>query len=607
MARAKGLTDTALIRRVGSHVRRFKKDLVLCFILDLLATPLGLLVPIPLKIAVDSVIGSAPMPEIIRPFIPDLITRSSLNLLLFAVGLQVFVVFCIQMQSLLSYTLRTRAGENMTLDFRTRLFHQVQRLSLIFHDTRGTTDSIYRIQYDAPAIQWLTIQGMLPLLSSVVMLVSMIYVIVCLNLCLALVALGILPLLFWYSHSFSRRMRPRYKETKQLESNALKIIQEVLTAIRVVKVFGRERDEEERFKNQSQKNVDAKISLARAEGQYGLLVNITTAVGSAAVLFMGVSSVQRGNLTVGELLMVITYLGQLYSPVKSISNKVKGMQSSLASLQRSFELLDELPEVEEKPGATPLVKSKGAVVFDNVTFYYDGTEPVLRNVSFSVPPGAHIGIRGKTGAGKSTLISLLYRLYDPQVGRILIDGMDVRDYKLADLRNQFAIMLQDPMLFSTSILENIAYGSPGADRQKIIDAAMAADAHEFIMELPRGYDTLVGERGMRLSGGERQRISLARAFLKDAPILILDEPTSSVDMGTEASIMASLKRLMNGRTTFIITHRLNMLENFGKILHLESGYVSETTSEPLQTAERFLKSSPGTPGKRRQKRIKHGH
>jgi ATP-binding cassette subfamily B protein len=554
-------------------VKPFRRHLVGIFLLDLMATPLGLLVPVPLKIAVDSVVGTAPLPAILAAWVPDFVAGSKLNLLIFAVGMQISVVVLMQLQSLSGHSLRTKVGERMTLAFRTRLFHQAQRLSLLFHDQKGTTDSIYRIQYDAPSIQWLTIYGLLPFLSASVLLISMIYVIVRLNWHLALVALTILPPLFFYSRFYNQRMRSRYKETKQLESNALKVIQEVLTAIRVVKVFGREDDEEERFKQQSNKNVAAKTRIALAEGGFGLIVNFTTALGSAAVLFIGVLNVQSGRLTVGELLMIITYLGQLYSPVKSISNQAKNMQSALASLQRAFELLDEMPEVAEKPAARSLKRAVGAIEFRGVNFAYDGHQPVLKNISFCVEPGIRLGIQGRTGAGKSTLLSLLCRLYDPQTGQILLDSTDICDYKISDLRSQFAIMLQEPMLFSTSIAENIAYARPGADFQEIMAAARAANAHEFIVKLSNGYETLVGDRGMCLSGGERQRISLARAYLKNAPILILDEPTSSVDIWTEAGIMQAMERLMQGRTTLMIAHRLSTLEICDQLLLIENGQI----------------------------------
>ena len=572
-------TDFKLFRRVLSQVKPFWPFFAAIFLLDLLITPLTLLVPVPLKIAVDSVIGTTPLPKIIFPVVPEFIVNSKWSLLVFAVVLQVLIVLLIELQSLFGYFLRTKVGEQMTLKFRARLFHQAQRLSLIFHDSRGTTDSIYRIQYDAPSIQWLTIYGVMPLFSSVVMLFSMIYVIVLLNWQLALVALTILPPLFFLSRYYNRRMRPRYTEVKQLESNAFQVIQEVLTGIRVVKAFGREDDEEERFVNQSSKNVQEKIRLSFAEGGFGLLVNLTTALGSATVLFIGVLSVQSGSLTVGELLMVISYLAQLYSPVKSIANQVKGLQSQLASVQRAFDLLDETPEVVEKPQARSLQRARGAIEFRNVTFAYDTVNSVLKNISLSIPQGIRLGIQGRTGAGKSSLVSLLVRLYDPQKGQILLDWVDLRDYKLVDLRNQFAIMLQEPMLFSTSIAENIAYARPKADLKEIEASARAANAHEFIINLPEGYNTLVGERGMRLSGGERQRISLARAFLKNAPILILDEPTSSVDIGTEAGIMEAMERLMKGRTTFMIAHRLSTLENCDELLVIEDGRLVAQTSD----------------------------
>jgi len=529
---------------------------------------------VPLKIVIDSIIGSAPLPGLIIPFVPKFIAGSKQSLLVLAAVMQVFIVLLMQVQSLLTYYLRTKIGEGMTLNFRAHLFHQAQRLSLIWHDSRGTTDSIYRIQYDAPSIQWLTIYGFMPLVSSVVMLLSMIYVIVRLNFQLALVALAILPPLYIYSRFYNRRMRPRYRKTKQLESNAFQVIQEVLTAIRVVKAFGREDDEEERFIHQSGKNVQAKTRLALAEGVFGLLVNITIGIGSATVLFIGVLNVQSRSLTVGELLMVITYLSQLYSPVRNISKQVTGLQSQLASAQRAFELLDQTPEVVERPRAIPLQRAKGYIEFRNVTFAYDGVNPVLRNISFSLPWGTRLGIQGPTGAGKSTLVCLLYRLFDPLEGQILLDGIDLRDYRLADLRNQFTIMLQEPVLFSTSIAENIAYARPGTDFEEIVEAARAANAHDFVVDLPEGYDTLVGERGMRLSGGERQRISLARAFLKNAPILIFDEPTSSVDIGTEARIIDAMERLIKGRTTFMVAHRLSTLENCDELLVIEEGQLA---------------------------------
>jgi len=278
----------------------------------------------------------------------------------------------------------------------------------------------------------------------------------------------------------------------------------------------------------------AEIRIASLEGTCGLSVSLVTAVGMAAVLLIGVRSVRSGALTLGELLLVLGYLTQLYSPLKTMSKKMAVMQSHLAGAERAFALLDESPDVIERSNARRLARAQGAVAFRDVWFAYQEGPPVLSDISLEIRPGNRAGIVGSTGAGKSTLVNLLPRFYDPTEGEILLDGRDLREYKVADLRNQFAIVLQEPLLFSTSIGENIAYARPGAGKEEIMAAAMAADAHDFIIGLPNGYETQVGERGMRLSGGERQRISLARAFLKDAPVLILDEPTSSVDARTEA-------------------------------------------------------------------------
>jgi ATP-binding cassette subfamily B protein len=302
-----------------------------------------------------------------------------------------------------------------------------------------------------------------------------------------------------------------------------------------------------------------------------MLVGVTTAVGTATVLFIGMNHVRAGTLTLGELLLVMGYLAQLYGPLKAISKRAASLQSHLAGAERAFALLDEAPDVAERPGARPLARAAGAVAFRGVCFTYASGRPILQDVSFEFAPGTRVGIAGVTGAGKTTLVNLLTRFYDPTAGQILLDGVDLRDYRLADLRNQFAIVLQEPVLFSTSIAENIAYARPDAREEEVVAAAKAANAHEFISRLPEGYQTRVGERGMRLSGGERQRIALARAFLKDAPVLILDEPTSSVDVKTEAAILEAMGRLRQGRTSFMIAHRLSTLASCDVLLQIEHG------------------------------------
>ena len=557
-------------RRILAQIRPFWRQIGLLLLVDLLATPLLLLTPVPLKIAVDSVIGSDPLPGFVDPFVPASFVGSSIALLTLVAVLQVLVVLLGELQSLVSYVLQTRTGERLTLDFRGRLFRHVQRLSLSFHDTRGSHDSIYRIQYDAEAMQHI-VESVIPFVAAFAMLASAIFVTASIDPQLALVAMAVVPVLFVLSRVYTRRVRRRYHDLKELESSALGVLQDVLTSMRVVKAFGKERDEHARYIARSDRTVRARVRLSLTEAAFGLAVNVAIAIGTATVLFVGVRHVQSGVLTLGELLMVMAYLTQLYGPLETISQKVGDLQSSFASAERAFELLDEIPDVQERPHARRLVRARGAIEFRDVSFGYNGQVSVLRDISFGIAPGTRLGIVGKTGAGKTTLVSLITRFYDPTAGAILLDGVDLRDYRLADLRNQFGIVLQEPVLFSTSIAENIAYARPGASWRDVIAAANAANAHEFIGELPDGYDTVVGERGMRLSGGERQRIALARAFLKDAPILILDEPTSSVDTQTETAIMEASERLMQGRTSLMIAHRLSTLENCDARFEIEFG------------------------------------
>jgi ATP-binding cassette subfamily B protein len=543
------------------------------FAIDLCATPLALFGPVPLKIVVDTIIGAQPLPPWLEALLPNSVMASKLLLLSMATVLQVLIVFLNQLQGLGSYVLRTHTGERLTLDFRARLFRHVQRLAFTFHDARGTADTIYCIQYDAPAVQWLTIYGVIPLITSGVTLLSMIYVTAHLDWHLALVAMSIIPLLMIIPRVYERRMRGQYTNVKELESSTLGVVQEVLTALRVVKAFGREDHEQERFVGLSSAGMGARIRLAFVESAVSLLSHVITAIGAALVLYIGVRSVLAGRLTLGELLMVLTYLTQLYGPLNAMSDKIIGLQPSKASIKRAFDLLDAVPEVAERPHARPLKRAAGAIELRGVAFAYERQNLILDDMAFAIQAGTRLGIAGRTGAGKSTLVSLLMRFYDPSAGQILLDGVDLRDYKLADLRNQFAVVMQEPVLFSSSIAENIAYGRPVASFQEIVAAAKVANAHDFIADLPNGYDTLVGERGMRLSGGERQRIALARAFLKDAPILILDEPTSSIDIATEAMIMEAMQRVMVGRTTVMIAHRLSTLEVCDARLVIEHGHI----------------------------------
>jgi ATP-binding cassette subfamily B protein len=489
----------------------------------------------------------------------------------------------------------------LVLGFRAQLFGHAQRLSLAYHDSRGTSDSTYRIQYDATALPSIAVEGVIPLVTAAGTVAGMVYLTIQIDWQLALVALTVAPILFLTSWAYRPRLRSQSRAVKKLESSALAVVQEVLTALRVVKAFGQEARERDRLVRCSREGMGARLRLLLIEGGFGSVISLTTAAGAAAVLFLGTRHVQSGVLTLGQLLQVMVYLTQLYAPLKTLSRKATSLQSHLASAERAFALLDEAPDVAERSHARPLVRAAGAVTCRHVSFAYGADPPVLRDIAFEVGPGTRVGIAGMTGAGKTTLVNLLTRFYDPTEGHILLDGVDLRDYRLADLRNQFAIVLQDSVLFSTSIAENIAYARPGASEEEIIQAAKAANAHDFIARLPQGYQTPVGERGMRLSGGERQRLALARAFLKDAPLLILDEPTSSVDIRTESVILEAMERLMRGRTTFLIAHRLSTMEHCDLLLCIEGGRLVDVRADVAAAIREMLASKERSATVRRRK------
>ncbi len=557
-------------------------------LLGLLSPPLALLAPLPLKIAVDNVIHSHPLPRFLDAWLPEALKQSPQAVLLFAVLLLVGVTVATELCDLSSQWLAAYTGEKLLRNFRARMFRHVQRLSLSYHDTKGTADSVYRIQYDATSVQRIAVESVVPSISSALTLAAMAYVTFRISWQLALVAMSVSPAIYLLSRACRKRLRHQSREVKKIECSALSVIQEVLGAARVVKAFGQEDREDERFARKSNEGMGARLKLVLAERRFGLLVALLTALGTAAVLFVGIRSVLSRAMSLGDLLLVMGYVAKLNTPLKTIGRKMASLQSNLASAERAFALLDEARDVVERPNARPLARARGAMAFRNLSFAYEKDRPVLRDISLEIPPGTCVGIAGTTGAGKTTLVNLLTRFYDPNSGEILLDGIDLRDYKLNDLRNQFAIVLQEPVLFSSCIAENIAYARLGATECEIIAAARAANAHDFIVRLPQGYNTVVGERGMRLSGGERQRISIARAFLKDAPILILDEPTSSVDVRTEAAIVDAMERLMRGRTAFIIAHRAGALNHCDLILRIEQGRVMALEPTTRRGAEETL-------------------
>jgi len=565
-------SDGALYRRLLQESRPFWGHLAALFVVQLLATPIALLAPLPLQVTVDHVLGSKPLPGWLAAALPTSWQAPDALLLVAAVTL-VVATLLIQVQEMAAWVYRTWVGERLVLEFRSRLFRHVQHLSLAFHDAGSTSQSVYRVQSDASSIDTVVVQGLLRIGTVAIRVIVLALVTARISGTLVLIALLAGPVMMVLTRIYRGPLRERWKDAKKEENAAMSVVQEALSAVRVVKAFGQEERERRRFLDRARASVEANVKAVSSHGGFDVWVGLTAGLAGAAVLFVGAREVRAGTLTLGQLLLVVGYLTQLLAPLREIGTKTADLQRSLAGAERTFHLLDEKPEAQERPGPRSAVRARGDVEFREVTFAYGSAAPVLSDVSFHVAAGARVGIAGRTGSGKSTLLSLLFRFYEPRSGAILLDGIDTRSWRLSELRHQFAMVLQDTVLFSTTIAENIAYGRPDATPDEIVAAAKAADAHDFIMRLGKGYDTEVGERGVRLSGGERQRVSLARAFLKDAPILILDEPTSALDTQTEASVIAALERLMKGRTTFMIAHRLSTLASCDVRLEVVDGRV----------------------------------
>lgn len=583
----------AMHRRLWRLAQPYWLHLTAIFLLSVIGAPIGLLLAFPLKIAVDNVIGSRPLPHLFAGLLPAAWHGSKSANLILAVGLLLALSLASDLQSFASWLLQTYTGEKMVLDLRSRLFWHAQRMSLLFHDRRGPNDVAYRIQHDAPAIQFIFLQGAAPLLSASLSFVALLAVTLRLDWKLAIIAVSISPVLFLLARRSSRYARRGWDGIKKLDSSAMLVLHEALASIRVVKAFSREHFEDRQFRLRSRQRMEQQVSVAARQAGFHVLITATMAAGSAAALWVGVRHVQSGRLTLGDLMLAMAYMAQLYEPLRTISSKMPDLQGWIVSLERALELQEGTPELSEarRPNAPAIPgRAQGRLVFHNVSFSYPNGGLALDAVSFDIPPGARVGIIGPSGSGKSTLINMLTRFYDPSSGQVLLDGRDLREYHLADLRRQFAIILQEPVMFSASVAENIAYGCPQASRQQVIEAARAAMAHEFIMALPQGYATKTGEGGCRLSGGERQRLGIARAFLKDSPVLVLDEPTSAVDVRTEQEIMDAMHSLSRGRTTFVIAHRLSTVADCDVILALREGrLVSQTAS--LECALRALGDS----------------
>ncbi|HEY2055036.1 MAG TPA: ABC transporter ATP-binding protein [Solirubrobacterales bacterium] len=558
--------------RIKPYLRPYRRRLILVICLTVGAAVFGLAEPWPLAVILNNVLHETEPTGIVRDiFGPDpmiwvvLVSMVSARFLLIVFG-NAFTV--------LNHYLGAKTEQNMVLDLRSDLFAHAQRLSFTFHDRRQTGALMSQINLQASAVGTI-VMVMPPIAEALLTLVGMLVISVLIDWQIALVALIILPFLFFSFNLYGRRIVPRLQRVQKLEWDSLSIVNEAMTMLRVIVSFGREEHEHRRFREQGQTAVDERVKLTVSQSMYTLGVQTASAFGISIVMGLGAWHVIQGKISIGELIVLITYITSVYQPLEQISTTVGTIHEQLVQFHSSLKLLDTEPIVKEKPGALALDRVRGRVTARGVSFAYPGRRRTLEDISFDALPGERVAIVGQTGAGKSTLMSLLVRFYDPSRGRIEIDGVDLRDLKLQSLREQISLVLQEPLMFSGTIRDNIGYGKLGAGEEEIHAAARAANADDFVRNLPDGYDTELGERGAQLSGGERQRLCVARAFLKDAPILILDEPTSSIDSKTEAVVLDSLDTLMEGRTSFVIAHRLSTVRHADQILVVDNGRIVE--------------------------------
>jgi ATP-binding cassette, subfamily B, bacterial len=559
----------SIYRRALRYYQPFWGQTILGLFLSLVGIGLNLLKPWPFKIIVDDFLRPTPSQR------GD--WRTWVPLLCLAL---VVIQFVWGIINWITNYLFVKIGLQALLKLRTDLYSHLQRLSLKFHDARRSADSSFRVAYDSQSIQTIYNKGFTNIFASIIALIGTFVVMMRLDWVLTLVSLAIVPLIIGAIYFFAGRIRRESTSIQEQESAVLAQAQEGLSSIRMVHAFGREDFEVRQFQQQAQQSLQANLRLTLTNVNSALVISTLMVIGTAAMYYVGTLHVLAGILSLGSLLVFSAYLLMLYQPLESLTYTTWAMEGATAGAKRCLEVLDRQDDVRDSPNAVDISSAQGAIDFRGVSFGYAENRIVLRDVNLRIEPNQIVGLAGGTGAGKSTLLSLVPRFYDPTTGSLMLDGRDVREITKKSLRAQIAIVLQDTLLFSTTVRENIAYGRPEASVEDIIEAARRAQADEFILQMPQGYDSLVGERGGHLSVGQRQRIGIARAFLKNAPILLLDEPTSALDPATEAAIMATIKELMRGRTTLIATHRLATIHNLDQIIVLDHGHIIEQGPGP---------------------------
>jgi len=549
--------------------------LALAFVAVLGESVTDLLEPWPLKIVFDNVLGSKKLPDWLASIVHSVAGTNKTSILSFVVVMVLVIAAVGAVSTYFEKYLTTSVAQWVSHDLRRTLYNHIQKLSLSFHDQKRTGDLISRITSDIDTIQDFISQVLLGFLVNVLTLMGMLIVMFYLNWQFTLIALSVAPLLFIVVYSFTSRIKKASRDVRKKEGEIASIASEVLSSIHVVKAFTREEYEQQRFEKQSLETVESALAARSLKAKLTPIVEVIVAAGTCLVLWYGVRLVLAGTITPGSLLVFLLYLGKMYKPMRDLSKMTDTISKTQVGYERIREVVETDREVRNLPGARPAPPLKGEIEFRHVDFNYADRPLTLRDVNFKIEPGQVGALVGPTGAGKTTIASLIARFYEPTGGQVLIDGKDVRRYKIKSLRRQISFVLQESLLFRAPIWQNIAYGRPEASRDEIIQAAKLANADEFIVKLPEAYDTMVGERGVTLSGGQRQRIAIARAIIRNSPILILDEPTSGLDAASEELVFEALGRLMSGRTTIVIAHRLATVRRADVIFVIENGAIAE--------------------------------
>jgi ATP-binding cassette, subfamily B, bacterial len=558
--------------RILPFMRGYRKLLVISLTLSVITSVVSLLEPWPFAIMIDSVLSTHSPPGPMKALFGD--QPNPYRLLVFLAGLGFMIAVVSHGVKVINDYVNAKVEQNLVMDLRGDMFEHVSKLSLTFHDEKHTGMLMSLINMQSSAIGSI-VMAFPPMFESLLMLIGMLTIALLIDWQVTLVSLVCVPMIYWALGMYGTRIVPRIRQVQGLEFRSLSIVFEAMSMLRVIVGFGRQRLEHYRFTTQGRTAVEARVRLTVWQTLFSLGVTTAIALGTSLVLGFGAWHVLRGDITLGQLTVLIAYIAAIYQPLESISQTLGQLHQQFVFLGAALAMMDEKPEVIEKEDAIDIGRSRGELEFKDVSFAYKGRVDTLKNISFSVPAGSRVAVVGPTGAGKTTLVSLLVRYYDPASGVISIDGHDTTDLTLDCLRKQLSLVLQEPLLFSGSIADNIRYGRLEGTMDDIIGAAKGANCHDFIEALPGGYETELGEGGHQLSGGERQRICVARAFIRDAPILILDEPTSSIDSKTEAVILDALDNLMKGRTSFMIAHRLSTIRDADLIVVLNHGELVE--------------------------------